>query len=153
MVISPITLKAAQEFIAQHHPTNKPPRSRKFSIRAEKRRGRTNRRCDGRSPVARHFDDGLTLEVNRTCTTGERNANSALYGQSGALPAQWAISAALHTPRLMGPARHCVLLVSCASKGYRLALAGLRQTGIEDKRDPVGNGGVPRVFVEIRRMK
>ncbi|EJP7633356.1 TPA: XF1762 family protein, partial [Escherichia coli] len=31
-------------------------------------------------PVARHFDDGLTLEVNRTCTTGERNANSALYG-------------------------------------------------------------------------
>ncbi|EPN7168035.1 XF1762 family protein, partial [Escherichia coli] len=25
-------------------------------------------------PVARHFDDGLTLEVNRTCTTGERNA-------------------------------------------------------------------------------
>lgn len=26
MVISPITLKAAQEFIAQHHRHNKPPR-------------------------------------------------------------------------------------------------------------------------------
>ncbi|MGU0017191.1 XF1762 family protein [Escherichia coli] len=26
------------------------------------------------------MDDGLTLEVNRTCPTGERNANSALYG-------------------------------------------------------------------------
>jgi hypothetical protein len=30
--------------------------------------------------VARHYDDGLTLEVNRTCTDGTRNANSMLYG-------------------------------------------------------------------------
>lgn len=31
-------------------------------------------------PVSRHFDDGLTLEVNRTCTIGTPNANSMLYG-------------------------------------------------------------------------
>ena len=31
-------------------------------------------------PVARHFDDGQTLEVNRTATDGTRNANSMLYG-------------------------------------------------------------------------
>ena len=31
-------------------------------------------------PVARAFDDGYTLEVNRTCTDGTRNANSMLYG-------------------------------------------------------------------------
>lgn len=31
-------------------------------------------------PVARHFDDGRTVEVNRTATDGYRNANSMLYG-------------------------------------------------------------------------
>ena len=31
-------------------------------------------------PVAREFDDGLTLEVNRAATDGTRNANSMLYG-------------------------------------------------------------------------
>lgn len=31
-------------------------------------------------PVARHFDDGQTLEVCRVATDGTRNANSMLYG-------------------------------------------------------------------------
>lgn len=33
-------------------------------------------------PVARLLDDGMTIEVNRTCTLGEKNANSMLYGAS-----------------------------------------------------------------------
>lgn len=31
-------------------------------------------------PVARHFDNGRTVEVNRTVTDGYHNANSMLYG-------------------------------------------------------------------------
>lgn len=31
-------------------------------------------------PVARHFDDGRTVEVNRSVTDGYPNANSMLYG-------------------------------------------------------------------------
>ena len=31
-------------------------------------------------PVSRHYDDGLTLEINRLCTDGTRNACSKLYG-------------------------------------------------------------------------
>jgi hypothetical protein len=31
-------------------------------------------------PVARHFDDGLTLEITRVATDGTRNASSLLYG-------------------------------------------------------------------------
>lgn len=31
-------------------------------------------------PVARAFDDGATVEVNRTVTDGHKNANSMLYG-------------------------------------------------------------------------
>jgi hypothetical protein len=30
--------------------------------------------------VARHYDDGVTLEINRTCINGQKNANSKLYG-------------------------------------------------------------------------
>ena len=31
-------------------------------------------------PVSRHLDDGLTLEINRLCTDGTKNACSILYG-------------------------------------------------------------------------
>ena len=31
-------------------------------------------------PVSRYLDDGLTLEVNRLCSTGEKNVCSFLYG-------------------------------------------------------------------------
>lgn len=31
-------------------------------------------------PVSRYLDDGLTLEVTRLCSTGEKNACSILYG-------------------------------------------------------------------------
>ena len=31
-------------------------------------------------PVARYYDDGITLEINRVCTNGKRNACSMLYG-------------------------------------------------------------------------
>jgi hypothetical protein len=46
-------------------------------------------------PVARHFDDGLTLEVNRSATDGTRNANSMLYA------AAWRAAAALGYRRLI----------------------------------------------------
>ena len=31
-------------------------------------------------PIARHLDDGLTIEIVRVCTDGTRNACSKLYG-------------------------------------------------------------------------
>ena len=33
-------------------------------------------------PIGRYLDDGLTLEVNRCCTDGTKNACSMLYGAS-----------------------------------------------------------------------
>ena len=32
--------------------------------------------------MSRHYDDGLTLEINRVCTNGFPNACSMLYGAS-----------------------------------------------------------------------
>ena len=50
--------------------------------------------CVGR-PVAVAYQDGLTLEVNRTTTDGTRNANSMLYG------AAWRAAKALGYRRLI----------------------------------------------------
>jgi hypothetical protein len=77
--VKPVSLKFAQEFVRQHHRHNKPPVGHKFSVGLY-----DGDRCVGVAtagrPVARALDDGLTLEVVRTCTDGTRNANSMLYG-------------------------------------------------------------------------
>ncbi|MFB7929574.1 XF1762 family protein [Streptomyces sp. NPDC056039] len=46
-------------------------------------------------PVARHLDDGTTVEVTRTASDGARNANSLLYGAS------WRATKALGCQRLI----------------------------------------------------
>lgn len=77
--IKPIHLKAAREFIKQHHRHNIPPVGGKFSVACYD----GDRICGvaicGR-PVSRHLDDGETLEIYRNCTDGTRNACSKLYG-------------------------------------------------------------------------
>lgn len=79
MNLRPVDLATARRFVGEHHRHNLPPVGWKWGVGVE---------CDGElvgvamasRPVARMLDDGLTLEVARTCTTGARNANSMLYG-------------------------------------------------------------------------
>lgn len=151
MQIAPITLRAAQEFIEQHHRHNKPPRGHKFSIGLKGDAGELIGVATAGRPVARHFDDGLTLEVNRTCTTGERNANSALYG------AVW------RAAKAMGYVR-CITYTQGDESGASLRAAGFvkvknlparaswaeSSVKLKEKRDAVGSGGVDRVLWEIR---
>lgn len=94
MIITPITLAEACEFIAQHHRNHKPPVGHKFSIAVSD--GDTVRGVAtiGR-PVARHLDDGWTLEVNRVATDGAKNACSMLYG------AAWRAAKAMGYKRLV----------------------------------------------------
>lgn len=154
MMITPITLRKAQDFIALHHRHNKPPRGHKFSVGLQDDNGVLVGVATAGRPVARHFDDGVTLEVNRTCTTGERNANSMLYG------AVW------RAARAMGYHR-CITYTQADESGASLRATGFvrvkelparagwaaSSVAMRDKRDPVGNGGVPRVLWEIRRIK
>jgi hypothetical protein len=79
MKIRPISLKQAQQFVADHHRHNKPPQGHKFSVGLFEGDDLIGVAVAGR-PVARLLDDGLTLEVTRTCTLGTKNANSMLYG-------------------------------------------------------------------------
>ena len=75
----PVSLSDANTFVAEHHRHHKPVRGHKFSLGCEKDGQLVGVAIVGR-PVSRYLDDGKTLEVNRLCTTGERNACSFLYG-------------------------------------------------------------------------
>ncbi|MFD9947137.1 XF1762 family protein [Nonomuraea sp. NPDC059023] len=78
--IVPVTLAQAKDFVTQHHRHHKAPVGHRFSIGlADITNTLIGVAIAGR-PVARHYDDGLTLEVTRTCTLGTRNANSKIYG-------------------------------------------------------------------------
>jgi len=91
----PVSYKDAALFVEGWHRHNAPPPGHKFSIGvADDGKVLRGVAMIGR-PVARHFDDGLTLEVNRTATDGTPNANSMLYG------AAWRASSAMGYQRLI----------------------------------------------------
>lgn len=79
--LRPISFRDAAEYVDEHHRHHKAPVGHKFSIAAYD----GDRLCGvamvGR-PVSRYLDDGLTLEINRVCTDGTKNACSMLYGAS-----------------------------------------------------------------------
>ena len=79
--IRPCSYQTAKEFVKENHRHNKAPVGHKFSIACYE----DDRLCGvamvGR-PISRYLDDGLTLEINRLCTDGTRNACSKLYGAS-----------------------------------------------------------------------
>jgi hypothetical protein len=151
LTIVPITLRAAQAFVALHHRHNKPPRGWKFGIGVTRDGELVGVATAGR-PVSRALDNGLTLEVNRTCTDGTKNANSALYG------AVW------RAGKAMGY-RRCITYTQAGESGASLRAVGWRKVrelppraGWADStadqrmkamRDPVGNGGQARVLWEI----
>ena len=74
----PTTLREANAFVKAHHRHHKPVTGHKFSIGCEVEGRLVGVVIAGR-PVSRYLDDGLTLEVNRLCTTGEKNVCSMLY--------------------------------------------------------------------------
>lgn len=77
----PISLAAANDFVAQHHRHHKPVRGHKFSIAAMFGGDLVGIAIIGR-PVSRIRDDGETLELCRLCTDGTRNACSFLIGKA-----------------------------------------------------------------------
>lgn len=150
MKLIPITFKKACEFVKQLHRHNKPPRGHKFSIGLENNGELVGVIMCGR-PIARHFDDGLTIEMNRSCTDGTKNANSMLYG------------AAWRAAKAMGYTR-CITYTQHNESGSSLRAAGwvkvkklpARKSWKESsgkskvKRDEIGNGNVDRILWEIK---
>ena len=149
MEIRPVTFRQACAFVEALHRHNKPPRGHKFSIGLWQGDVMVGVGMAGR-PVARHFDDGLTLEVNRTCTDGTPNANSMIYG------ALWRAGKAMGYRRM-------ITYTQADESGASLRAAGfVREREMAPRaswaassvklhaiRDPVGNGGVARILWSI----
>ena len=76
----PVSFKDACGFVQMWHRHHKPPVGHKFSVGVSDSEGVLHGVAMIGRPVARHMDDGDTLEVNRTATDGSPNVNSMLYG-------------------------------------------------------------------------
>lgn len=147
MRIVPISFREAAAFVQAHHRHNKAPRGMKFCLGLTVDDVLVGVAVAGR-PSARALDDGLTLEVTRTCTTGVRNANSALYG------------AIRRAAQAMGYVR-IVTYTQAQESGASLRAVGFRRVAelkprkswkestadprLRLMRDNVGNGNVARV--------
>ena len=78
--IIPISLKQANEYVTAYHRHHNAVRGCKFCIGLiDKNKNIIGVAICGR-PVSRHYDNGTTLEINRLCTNGYKNACSRLYG-------------------------------------------------------------------------
>lgn len=78
MTVVPITLRTANAFVMAHHRHHRPVPGAKFSVGLMVGGELAGVAIAGR-PVARMEDQALTIEVNRLCTNGEKNACSKLY--------------------------------------------------------------------------
>ena len=124
----PMTLKEANAFVEQNHRHHGPAVGHKFSIGLSDGEKIVDVAIVG-CPVARHLDDRWTLEVNRLCTDGSRNACSMLYA------AAWRAARAMGYKRLVTYILESENGVSLRAAGWKCVgqAEGIRWTG---KRRP-----------------
>lgn len=94
LIITPINFDEANAFISKFHRHHKPMQGCKFCVAVSDDEKVVGVAIVGR-PVARMLDNGWTLEVNRCCTDGTKNACSMLYSAS------WKATKALGYQRLI----------------------------------------------------
>ncbi|OMC12516.1 XF1762 family protein [Mycolicibacterium fortuitum] len=131
LYLCPITFAEASRFVELHHRHHPPAQGHKFSVAVAKDREIVGVAMVGR-PIAPAFDDCWTLEVRRTCTTGECNANSMLYG------AAWRAAKALGYQRL-------ITYTLASESGASLRAAGWRVVAERKPRKGWNMPGRPRV--------
>ena len=126
--IVPITLREANALVSEYHRHHGPTTGHKFSIGLSDGEKIIGVVIAGR-PVSRHLDDGLTLEVNRLCTDGTRNACSMLYA------AAWRAAKAMGYKRMVTYILESENGASLRASGWKCVgqAGGLRWTG---KRRP-----------------
>jgi hypothetical protein len=79
LAICPVDLRVANQFVKALHRHHRPVVGCKFCVGLSDGSNLRGVLIAGR-PVARHFDNGYTIEVNRCCTDGVKNGCSMLYG-------------------------------------------------------------------------
>jgi hypothetical protein len=114
----PIDYADACAFVAQHHRHHRPPQGHKFSVAAALAGAVVGVVIVGR-PVARHLQDGWTLEVTRLATDGTPHACSFLY------------ATAWRAARAMGY-RKLITYILASEPGTSLKAAGWKCVGQTD---------------------
>ena len=122
--LTPISLKAANEYVNAHHRHHKAVTGHKFSIGCSQNGLLVGVAIVGR-PVSRFLDDGYTLEVNRLCTLGVKNACSILY------------AAAARAARAMGY-RKIITYILQSESGGSLKAAGWNCAGLAGGKEWTG---------------
>jgi len=149
--VVPLTFREACAFVERFHRHHKPPRGHKFSLGViDENRQLRGVAMVGR-PVARAYDDGATAEVNRTCTDGCPNANSALYA------AAWRAARGMGYRRLITYTQAGESGASLRGAGWRV-IAERKARGswadstaderLKAMRDVDGVGGIQRTLWE-----
>ena len=136
--ITPISFAEAVEFVRVHHRNHPPPVGHKFSIAVSEADLVRGVAMVGR-PVARGFDNGWTLEVNRVATDGAKNACSMLYG------AAWRAAKALGYRRL-------ITYTLPSEGGVSLSAAGWKCIA-QTKGGSWNTKSRPRVETELQQQK
>jgi hypothetical protein len=113
--IVPITFAEANEFVRQNHRHHGRVVGMKYCIAVSDGEKIVGVATVGR-PVSRHLDNGWTLEVNRLCTDGTKNACSILY------------SAAWRAARALGY-RRLITYILASESGASLKAANWRLIG------------------------
>jgi hypothetical protein len=147
LFVVPISWRAACDFIADLHRHHRPPRGQKWAIGCIDESGKMRGVATCGRPVARAYDDGITLEVNRTCTDGCPNANSFLYGACARIAANMGYS------KIVTYTQEGESGISLRAAGWKESKrlpsrGGWAESSVKLKhiRDPIGAGGIARIL-------
>lgn len=135
----PVTFDEACGFVSTWHRHHQPPVGHKFSVGIANDQDKLVGVAMVGRPVARHMDDGLTLEVNRTATDGTRNANSMLYG------AAWRAAQALGYRKLITYTQEGESGSSLRAAGWRVVGERPARAGWNIPSRPREDKGVDRI--------
>jgi hypothetical protein len=114
LTIVPLKRDEAQEFVRQVHRHHPPPPGDVFRMGVADEDGAVRGVAMVGRPVARAYDDGWTLEINRVATDGCPNACSALYA------AAWRVAKGLGYRRLITYTLRSESGSSLRASGYRV---------------------------------
>lgn len=143
----PVSFAGAREFIDIHHRHHAPPQGHKFSIGLASGDELVGVATVGR-PVARLFDNGLTLEVTRVAVSDDvPNGCSMLYG------AAWRAAKALGYQRLITYTQDGEPGSSLRAAGWTVVAERKAHAGWARPnrlRLPKGTEGIPRTLWEAQ---
>jgi hypothetical protein len=142
----PVAFEDACGFVQMWHRHLRPPAGHKFSVGVADEAGVLRGVAIVGRPVARSFDNGVTLEVTRCATDGTPNVGSMLYG------ACWRATSALGFRRLVTYNHAGESGASLRAAGYRIVAERPARSGWScpsRPRDDHGVDGIARTLWEV----